>query len=171
MDVQVTETNPIRIPVEEYRFVVPGKPWVQKNDLVIRYRNPKTKFGPFVGHSSEMSHARERLANAIFTQFQHQGGKKPIDFHVEIDFTFFVVKSHEPDLDNLPAIVCDAMQGIPVKGASGVKVAAVLENDICIRKGTILKIVEGDIDYVGEPRTEIIVRRYLGACCGIHRPC
>ena len=170
MDVQVAEPRPIRIPIEEYRFKIPGKPWVQKNNLIIRYKNPRAKSGPFIGHSAEMSHARERLANEMYSQFQRQGGKRPLDFHVEVDFVFYVARGHEPDLDNLPAIVCDAMQGIQVKGAAGVKVAAVLQNDISIRKGTILKIVEGDINYVGEPRTEITVRRYLGACCGIAPP-
>lgn len=166
----MTDLQPIRIPVEEYSFVLSGKPWVQKNNIIIRYKNPARKIGPFVGHSAEMSHARERMSNEMYAQFQRQGGKRPINFHIEVDFVFYVAKSHEPDLDNLPAIVCDAMQGIHVKGAAGVRVAAVLENDICIRKGTILKIVEGDIDYVGEPRTEITVRRYLGACCGIDHP-
>jgi hypothetical protein len=158
--------QPIYIPLEEYRFVIPGKPWVQKNNLLVMYKNPAQKKGAFIGHSKDMSDARDRMSNMLFSQYQRQGGRTPIDFNVEVDFVFYVARGHEPDLDNLPAIVCDAMQGIHVKGAPGVKVAAILKNDIRIRKGTILKIVEGDIDYVGEPRTELAVRRYLGAHCG-----
>ena len=151
--------QPIKIPIETYRFKVIGKPWVQKNNLSIFYKNPRARTGAFGGHSHEMSQARDRMSNELYAQFMRQGGKTPIDYHIEVDFIFYVAKNHEPDLDNLPAIVCDAMQGISVSGARGVRVAAILKNDSSIRKSTILKIVEGDLDYDGEPRTELVVRR------------
>ena len=155
--------QPIRIPCECFNFVIGKKPWVQKNNLIIMYKNWKNKTGAFIGHSKEMSHARDEISNVFFAQFREQGGRKPISYPVELDFVFYVERAHEPDLDNLPAIVCDAMQGIRVKGARGMRVASILEDDKQVRYMAARKIVKGDINYVGEPRTELTVRRYLGS--------
>ena len=85
----------------------------------------------------------------------------PIDYPVEVDLVFYVERAHEPDLDNLPAIVCDAMQGIKVKGVRGARASAILADDRLICKMTVQRITKGDIQYVGEPRTELTVRRHL----------
>ena len=76
---QVSNRCPINIPIETYRFQVIGKPWVQKNNLSIFYKNPRAKTGAFVGHSHEMSKARDRMSNEMYAQFLRQGGKMPID--------------------------------------------------------------------------------------------
>jgi Holliday junction resolvase RusA-like endonuclease len=77
-----------------------------------------------------------------------------------------VKRAHEPDLDNLPAVIFDALQGLKVKGLRGVRVAAVLKDDRQIRELNSKKIVEGDDVYHGEPRTEITLRRCGWACAG-----
>jgi len=153
---------PIRIPIERYHFVIRGKPWVQKNDLIICYKNRAKKTGVFIGHSTAMSHARDGISTTLYTQFQRQGGRKPITYPVRVDFIFYVKKAHEPDLDNLLAIVCDAMQGIVVKGVKGRRVASILTDDKLIKYGINQKITEGDINYVGEPRTELVLSRWIG---------
>jgi len=130
--------------------------------LVIYFRNPKLKTGAFVGHTKGLSVARDRLSSVMFEQFKKQGGRLPIGYPVEVDFVFYVDSAHEPDLDNLPAIVCDALQGISVKGTK-LRVASVLENDRLICKVKARRITKGDINYVGEPRTELTVRRFLGS--------
>lgn len=153
--------QPIRIPIESFQFVIIGKPWVQKNNLIIFYKNPHRKKDPFIGHSKEMSQARDLMSQTLYDQFRKQGGKYPITYPVELDLVFYVEKAHEPDVDNLPAIVCDAMQGIRVKGTRA-RVASVLEDDKLICRVVAQKVTKGDINYVGEPRTECTVRRYLG---------
>jgi len=155
------DPEPIRIPVEAFEFSINGKPWVQKNNLIIFYKNPRRKTGAFIGHSKEMDHARDYMSGVMYDQFRKQGGKKPINYPVCIDFVFYVERAHEPDVDNLPAIVCDAMQGIRVKGTRA-RVAAVLTDDKLICRIRARKITKGDINYVGEPRTELVLRRYLG---------
>ena len=82
--------QPIHIPIEVFHFVIIGKPWVQKNDLIILYRNPKMKEGAFVGHSKKMSIARDHLSTTMFAQFKKQGGRLPIDYPVEVDLVFYV---------------------------------------------------------------------------------
>ena len=153
---------PIRIPVEQYQFVIIGKPWVQKNDLIICYKNRKQKTGVFIGHSTAMSRARDGISTVLFDQFKQQGGGQPITYPVRVDFVFYVKRAHEPDLDNLPAIVCDAMQGIAVKSMRGSRVASILVDDKLIKYGINQKITEGDVNYVGEPRTEITISRWIG---------
>jgi len=140
-----------------------GKPWVQKNNLHIYFKNPRARTGAFIDHSKEMKQARDQMAHSLYTQFMSQGGREPIEYPVEVNLVFYVLRAHEPDWDNLPAIVMDALQGMSVKGARGLKVAAVLKDDRLVRSGTVRKIVEGDVDYDGEPRTEILIWRYRGA--------
>lgn len=154
--------QPVHIPVESFHFVITGKPWVQKNNLIIFYKNPRKKTGPFVGHSKGMSEARDSMSAMLFDQFKKQGGRNPITYPVEVNLVFYVERAHEPDVDNLPAIVCDAMQGIRVKGTRA-RVASVLKDDKLICKVKARKITKGDINYVGEPRTELTVRRFLGS--------
>lgn len=145
-----------------YHFVVLGKPWVQKNRPEIHYRDPKSRRGAFVAHSDEMERARDHLSQVFYRSFMAQGGRDPLDYFIAADLVFYCLRAHEPDLDNLPAIVFDALQGMSVKGAKGLKVAVVLKNDRLVREINSKKIVQGDEDYVGEPRTELTIRRYTG---------
>ncbi len=153
--------NPIHFPKRPtYRFLIIGKPWVQKNNLDILYRNPRRKIGPFVDHSAPMKAARDKASADLHRQFKKQGGRKPINYFISVDLVFYVERVHEPDLDNLPAFVFDAMQGLPVRGNPKMKVAAVIVDDRLVREEHSRKVVKGDIDYDGEPRTEIVVRPY-----------
>jgi hypothetical protein len=156
---------PIYLPREEYTFIVHGKPWVQKNNLVIRFKNPRFRKGPYIGHAEDMKVAREEIAHSLYSQYLQQGGMDPLICHLEIDFVFYVDSAHEPDLDNLPAIICDALQGVrdDMNENPKAKLAVVVSNDKLFRYGTMLKIVKGDIGYAGEPRTEIGIRRYYGS--------
>jgi len=142
-------------------FVITGKPWVQKNNLNILFRDPRQRRQPFIDHSHEMKQARQRTSQLLYTQYRNQGRSRPIDYLIQVDLVFYVKRGHEPDLDNLPAFILDAMQGISVAG--GIKVAAILVDDKLVREEHSRKIVEGDIGYDGEPRTEITIRRYRDA--------
>ncbi len=155
--------QPVYFPTDkEIVMLVPGKPWVQKNNLHIFYKNPKRKIGPFISHSNEMKVARDRSSKIMYDQYRALGYRNPIDYLIEVDLVFYVQRQHEPDLDNLPAFVLDAMRGVKVKGMRGVKVGGILVDDKLVRRERSRKIVEGDIDYVGEPRTEIRIRRFEG---------
>lgn len=160
----MVDPRPIYFPDDDpLHFVIIGKPWVQKNNLNILFRNPRQRTGPFVDHSNEMKLAQQRMAKLLHDQYRAQGRSTPIDYLISVDLVFYVKKGHEPDLDNLPAFVMDAMQGISVKGMRGIKVAAILVDDKLVREEHSRKIVEGDIGYDGEPRTEITIRRYRDA--------
>ncbi len=113
---------------------------------------------PFVDHSDELKKTRNDIAFSIFEQFKAQGGVKPIDYLFEISFVYYTRKQWEPDVDNLPAIVLDAMQGVKIKG--GLNVAITIMNDKLLRKVTAEKILEGDPRYTGEPRTEFEIKPY-----------
>jgi Holliday junction resolvase RusA-like endonuclease len=142
----------------EIRFVVKGKPWVQKNNLHIRKKKVRGKLVPFVGHSDKLKSIRDQIGIEMYAQYQKQGLTKPIDYPIEVEFTFYCKRQWEPDLDNLPQIWLDAAQGVKVKG--GLKIAITLADDKLVRKETSEKIVEGDPRYDGEQRTEIIIREY-----------
>lgn len=159
------EPQPVVIPCEEYVFIVHGKPWAQKNVNIIRFRGSGKFKKPFLTHSPDMYAAREDLAHAFYIQYKSQGGKGLIEYHLEADFTFYVERQHEPDMDNLPAIVCDALQGVKdeMSEKRGARIAAVIKDDKLFRVGRITKIVKGDINYDGEPRTEVRIRRYYGS--------
>lgn len=144
-------------------FVVVGKPWVQKNNLQIRYRDPRQKRGPFVDHSQDMKTARQRMSTLLYDQYRAQGRSLPINYLISVDLVFYVRRGHEPDLDNLPAFVLDAMQGISIPGIKGKRVASMLTDDKLVREEHSRKIVEGDVGYDGEPRTEITISRYRDA--------
>ena len=136
-----------------------GRPLVQKNNLDIRYKKINGKKVPFIGHSAKMSAVRDEMSFGFFEQYTYQGFTKPIDYLFEIDLVFYVPRRSEPDLDNLPAIVLDALQGVKAKGTK-IRVASTILDDKLLRRESSRKIVEGDVDYDGEPRTEVTIRRY-----------
>lgn len=155
--------HPVYFPEDKsIHLVIPGKPWVQKNNLHIFYKNPRTKTGPFIDHSKDMKLARERATKIMYDQYRAQGFKLPIDYLIAVDFVFYVRRKAEPDLDNLPAFILDAMMGVKVKGVRGLKVGGILVDDKLVREEHSRKILEGDVSYDGEPRTEIRIRRYRG---------
>jgi Holliday junction resolvase RusA-like endonuclease len=110
-----------------------------------------------------MKVARVKVAEELYKQYQQQGQNLPIYYPISVDLVFYVLRHHEPDLDNLPAFIMDAMQGISVKGCRALKVSAILTDDKLVREEHSKKIVEGDVDYDGEPRTEIAIKRYHAA--------
>ena len=133
---------------------------MQKNNLNIYFRNPWKRIGPFIDHSRDMKIARDKASKIMYDQYRSLGYRKPIDYLISVDFVFYVLRRWEPDLDNLPAFVLDAMMGVKVKGAGGLKVGAILVDDKLVRQESSRKIVEGDVNYDGEPRTEIRISRY-----------
>ncbi|MCU0680576.1 MAG: RusA family crossover junction endodeoxyribonuclease [Planctomycetes bacterium] len=141
-----------------FKFVIEGRPKVQKNDLIIR-RGKKNR--PFVGHSKKLGTVREFISEEAYKQYIEQGGLEPIDYLCEIRFVFYCPKQAEPDLDNLPSIVLDALQGEGKKGNKGNK-NQVLVDDKLVRLERSEKIVKGDKKYHGEPRTEFEIRKYNG---------
>lgn len=141
-----------------YVFAYEGRPLVQKNNLKRRQYMKDGKTRKFVDHSDAMKHVRDKMGMEFYKQYKNQGGTKPINFLVDVEMTFYVPKQSEPDLDNLPAIVLDALQGVV---ANKNRVAVVLTDDQLVRRMTATKIVKGDRNYDGEPRTEIRVRRYV----------
>ena len=66
----VIAVEPVRIPREVYSFVIKGKPWVQKNNLFIYYKNPSRKIGAFIGHSGAMSKVREAISIQLFSEYR-----------------------------------------------------------------------------------------------------
>lgn len=143
--------------MKEFTFVIEGRPKVQKNDLKI-YGAGKRKF---IGHSAQLTKIRVELGRSAYEQFVEQGGKEPIDYLCEMDFTFYHGRQWEPDLDNLPSIVLDAIQGESVKGVKGLKINAILKDDKIVRKIVSEKIIDGDPKYNGEPRTEFTIKEYI----------
>ena len=155
----MSNLTPIHIKDRLIKFVVYGSPKVQKNDLVIMKRSKRgggtTRM---IGHSGKMKGIRDIFTFEVYKQYINQGYKDPIDYFINIGMVFYTNKSSEPDLDNLIALPLDAMEGVKHKG--GLKVAQVLKNDKLVRKITARKIVKGDIEYNGEPRTEIEISPY-----------
>lgn len=142
----------------EYKFVIMGRPKVQKNDLKI-YGGRGSRM--FIGHSKELTRVREAMCEEAYSQYLAQGGVEPINCLIELDFVFYHGRQWEPDLDNLPSIVLDAIQGKKVgKGDNKVVTQAVLANDKLVRRQREEKIIEGDEKYNGEPRTEFTIREY-----------
>ena len=140
-------------------FVFHGRPTVQKNNLNIRYRQTGGRKVPFIGHSTKMSALRDQMAIEFYKQYKAQGYCDPIDYLFEAHMVFYVPRQSEPDLDNLPAIIMDALQGVKVKKTK-TKVAITITDDKLLRRESSCKIVEGDTNYVGEPRTELTIRKY-----------
>ena len=142
-----------------FKFLIIGRPLVQKNDIKIRYKIVKGgKKIPFVDHSEELKKTRTEIAISLFDQFKKQGGINPIDYLFEINFVYYCKKQWQPDLDNLPAIVLDALQGVKIKG--GLIVAKTIQDDKLLRKITAEKIMDGDLKFNGEPRTEFVIQPY-----------
>ena len=141
-----------------YKFVFNGRPKVQKNDLQIR-RGKNNR--PFVAHSNKLEKIRNEITESAYEQYLAQGGEEPIDYLCEVKFKFYCTKQWEPDLDNLPAIVLDAIQGKTVqRNKQKVKIDQVITDDKLVRFEESEKIVKGDDKYHGEPRTEFEIRRY-----------
>lgn len=139
-----------------FKFVIEGRPKVQKNDLVIR----RGKNGrPFVAHSKKLETVRKFISEEAYRQYVEQGGEDPIDYLCGISFIFYCPRQAEPDLDNLPSIVLDALQGYVTKGDKE-KQFQVLIDDKLVRIEKSEKIVKGDDKYHGEPRTEFEIRKY-----------
>lgn len=141
---------------KNYKFSITGRPKVQKNDNAIY----KSKGRLFIGHSKGLSETRDEITLEIFDQFLEQGGVNPIDYLCEFHFVFYCPAQAEPDLDNLPAIVLDAIQGQKEKG-SKTRMMVVLKNDKLVRVINSEKIVKGDPRYFGEPRTEFEIKPYF----------
>lgn len=137
-------------------FLIEGKALSQKNDVVIR----KAKGGRyFVGHSQKLSKVRDQISKDVFQQYLDQGYSDPIDYLCEFSFKFYCLRQHEPDVDNLAQIFLDALQGIKNKKEGTVEYQ-VLKNDKLVRVIRCEKIVLGDLDYNGEPRTEFEIKEY-----------
>lgn len=143
---------------EPIKLVFIGRPKVQKNDLVIW----KGKGGrPRVGHSKKLETIRREMMESFYEQYTALGYEEPIDCHIEIEFDFYSTRQWEPDLDNLPAIVLDALQGrTATRKGEKVKIFQVLSDDKLLRREISEKLIKGE-DYDGEPRTEITIRRYI----------
>lgn len=144
--------NPIKL-------LITGIPTVQKNDLVVKKIKVKGKYIGAIGHSSRIIKIRNDASVEMYNQYISQGYSGLIDYLINVDFTFYVLKLREPDWDNLPSLYLDAMQGFRIKN-NGV-VFKILKNDKLVRRGIVEKIVEGDEKYNGKPRTEIEIRPYL----------
>ncbi|MDC1299884.1 RusA family crossover junction endodeoxyribonuclease [bacterium] len=142
------------------KFTIYGRPKVQKNDLVIR----RAKGGrPFVSHSKKLDEVRTHIMEESYQQYLDQGFDEPIDYLCEVYFTFYCPKQAEPDLDNLPSIVLDAIQGKKIKGkGKHERDSQILVDDKLVRICKSEKIVKGDEKYDGEPRTEFEIREYSG---------
>ena len=142
---------------EPIKLVFIGRPKVQKNDLKIW----KGKGGrPMIGHSKKMTDIRNAMMKEFHDQYTALGYDEPLDCSVSIEFDFYSTKQWEPDLDNLPSIVLDALQGKTTK-VKGEKVQkfAVLKDDKLLRREMSEKLIKGE-DYDGEPRTELTIRAY-----------
>lgn len=147
-----------------FEFTIVGRPLVQKNNLQIRKKRKKGGgYVSFIDHSSKMKDRRDEISVEIHKKYKKAGYKTPIDYFIEVDFVCYVEKRGEPDVDNLPAIFLDAMQGInqKIKGTTKkVRLAQVIIDDKLVRKISVTKIVKGDEEYHGEPRAEITIRKY-----------
>jgi hypothetical protein len=150
---------------KEYHFSYEGRPLSQKNDLVVRFKSPGRYKGglPFIGHTPDLLKSRNEISTQIYSQFLKQGGKLPIDWLFELDIKFYLGEKWETDLDNLPAIILDAMQGFKLKNdnTKGFTVCQVIKNDKLLRKMTAEKFFPYDPRYTGVMRTEIILRPYV----------
>ena len=145
------------------KFVLYGRPLVQKNNLNVYKKTIKGgRKIPFVGHSKELMEARDEASFTLHQQYIDQGYTEPIDYLFRVHIVFYVEKRSEPDLDNLPAFVLDALQGIRDKKKKTVEYQ-VIKDDKLLRLEMSEKIVKGDEKYHGEPRTEITISRYDGS--------
>lgn len=136
---------------------------MQKNDLKIYYR--KNKMGgnsPFVGHSSGMGSVRDEITEQVYEEYS-KIYDKPIDFLIEVRYVFYVPAQGEPDLDNLPAIFLDAIQGKVVgRGKNKRREMSSLVDDKLVRREISEKIVikKANLEELGPLRTEVEIYRY-----------
>jgi len=138
-------------------LVFEGRPLVQKNNNVIRRKKLKSgKVVPFVAHSDNLTQTRTRMSLDLFVQYRKLGFVEPIDYLCTATLVFYVPRKSEPDIDNLPGIVFDAMQG-----AAKNSLGKILVDDKLVRQLNITKLVEGDVRYYGEPRSEITIEPWL----------
>lgn len=145
--------------MEPIKFMLYGRPLVQKNNLTIYKKRIKGgKQIPFIGHSKELNEARKEASFVLYNQYIDQGYEEPIDYLFRMSIIFYISRQAEADLDNLPCFVLDALQG----ESDDISHKKVLTNDKLLRHLTSEKIVKGDTHYHGEPRTEIEITRYDG---------
>jgi hypothetical protein len=144
-----------------FEFSFNGRPLSQKNNLQIRFKAPGRYKGgiPFVGHSAEMLKTRQEISTQLYTQFLAQKGQL-IDWLFELDFKFYIGEKWETDLDNMPAICLDAMQGFRIAKGKSMTVCQIIKNDKLLRRMTAEKFYPYDPRYTGEMRTEIILTPY-----------
>jgi Holliday junction resolvase RusA-like endonuclease len=140
------------------KFIVKHDPTVQKNDLEIHKVKVNGNWIRTIGHSKRLKRSREFACLEMFKQYQKLGYTQPISYLIDVDFVFYVTEASEPDLDNLPPMYLDAMQG--VKMARMGKVGTILVDDKLVRKIGQEKIVERDVKYYGKPRVEICIKPY-----------
>ena len=140
-----------------------GRPLVQKNNLKIYYRkNSAGSKSPFVGHSSDMSHVRDEITDQLFAEYALLYDS-PINFPVEVHFIFYAPAQGEPDLDNLSAIVLDAIQGkVRGRGKNKYRENAILVDDSLVHKLVKVKVVvkKAKLEELGPLRTELAIFRY-----------
>jgi hypothetical protein len=152
-----------------FRTTIIGRPMVQKNDLKIYYRKNKSGTNsPFVGHSSGMSSVRDEITEQLYDEYMkiYDG---PIDFPIEMRYLFYVPAQGEPDLDNLAAIILDAIQGKVVgKGKNKHRVMSILVDDKLVKRQIEEKIVikKADLEELGPVRTELAIYRYVAGDLG-----
>jgi Holliday junction resolvase RusA-like endonuclease len=118
---------------------------------------------PFVGHSSDMSDVRDSITEQLYEEYSKKFDK-PIDFPIEMRYIFYVPAQGEPDLDNLAAIVLDAIQGKVVgKGKNKHREMSMLVDDDLVLRQVETKIVvrKADLEELGPLRTELAVYRYV----------
>ena len=106
-----------------------------------------------------MTKVRDEITKYAHEEYVKAGFTEPVDFHIEVYFLFYIDKRSRPDLDNLPAIVLDALQGKKKKGTKE-RLNPVIKDDSLVRFMTAEKIVKGDDLYEGEPRTVVKIRKY-----------
>jgi len=158
--------TPIKVKSSIIRLVFLGDPLSQKNDLFIYKKKVRKKNGmlatvPFIGHSKKLEDVRSSMSVSFYKQYIRQGYKHPIDYDVEVDCKFYCRKrrGRKLDLDNLPALPLDALQGFKDKKTK-LKLAVTLKDDGLVRRIIEEDFLEGEDRYNGQARTEITIRRY-----------
>ena len=131
---------------------------VQKNNLNIYYKGRGKFKKPIIGHNQKLLEFRERVSEELYEEYKYQGGEGTIEDLVEVVLVFYITRQSEPDLDNLPAAILDAIQGSDI--GDGTKSNALIKDDKQVRRIISQKIVKGDKEYYGEPRTEVTIRDY-----------
>lgn len=122
----------------------------------------------FIGHSKKLDEVRTAMSESMHNQYLAQGYLEPIDCLISVKFVFYTSKQWEPDLDNLPSIVLDALQGITKKvKKEKVKKWVTLVDDKLVMFEQSEKIIVPKIKgvkdgYEQELRTELEITEYRG---------